>query len=62
MQINDLSARIEVYKNQIKQAASRVIDSGWLVLGPEVVKFEKSFASYLGAAHCIMRSQRHGGH
>lgn len=53
MQINDLSARIEVYKNQIKQAASRVIDSGWLVLGPEVVKFEKSFASYLGAAHCI---------
>lgn len=53
MQINDLSARIKAYENPIKLATNRVIDSGWLVLGPEVKKFEQSFANYLGSAHCI---------
>ncbi len=53
MQINDLSARINAFDSEIKRAAIRVIDSGWLVLGPEVKKFESSFANYLGAAHCI---------
>lgn len=53
MQINNLSARISAYEDQIKLATSRVIDSGWLVLGPEVKGFEQSFADYLGTAHCI---------
>ena len=53
MQINDLSAKIRVYENKIKIAINRVIDSGWLVLGPEVKRFEQSFADYLGTAHCI---------
>ena len=53
MQINDLSAKIRVYENKIKLAISRVIDSGWLVLGPEVKRFEQSFADYLGSTHCI---------
>ena len=53
MQINDLSARIRAYENPIKVATNRVIDSGWLVLGPEVKNFEQSFADYLGSVHCI---------
>lgn len=53
MQINDLSARIGAYGTRIKAAAIRVIESGWLVLGPEVKQFEQSFAAYLGTAHCI---------
>lgn len=53
MQINDLSAKIAKHKNDIKLAANRVIDSGWLVLGPEVKRFEQSFADYLGSSHCI---------
>jgi len=53
MQINDLSAKISANKDMIKLAANRVIDSGWLVLGPEVKNFEQSFSSYLGAAHCL---------
>lgn len=53
MQINDLSARIGAYKSQIKTATNRVIESGWLVLGPEVIEFEQSFANYLGAMHCL---------
>lgn len=53
MQINDLSVRIKAYANLIGLATNRVIDSGWLVLGPEVKKFEQSFADYLGSSHCI---------
>lgn len=53
MQINNLSARIFKYKQKIKNATDGVIESGWLVLGPEVKRFEQSFAGYLGAAHCI---------
>lgn len=51
--INDLSARIGVYQNELKAAACSVIESGWLVLGPNVKQFEQSFAQYLGAAYCI---------
>jgi len=52
-QINDLSARIAQHQDQIKQAMNRVVDSGWLVLGPEVKKFEAAFAAWLGASECI---------
>lgn len=52
-QINDLSARIAHYQDQIKAAVNRVVDSGWLVLGPEVKRFEADFAAYLGARECI---------
>ena len=37
----------------LKQAASRVIDSGWYVLGQEVKAFEQDFASYCGTQHCV---------
>jgi aminotransferase EvaB len=53
MLINDLSARMGAYQNQLKVALSSVIDSGWLVLGPNVKRFEEAFAEYLDAAHCI---------
>ena len=53
MQINDLSARISNHQQAIKNAVERCINSGWLVLGPEVKQFEKFFASYLGSTHCV---------
>lgn len=52
-QINDLSSLISQYKTAIEAAVSRVIDSGWVVLGPEVKQFEQNFATYLGAQDCI---------
>ncbi|SAI67128.1 lipopolysaccharides biosynthesis aminotransferase [Bordetella ansorpii] len=52
MQINDLAARIND-NPQLRHAVARVIDSGWLVLGPEVRRFEGAFAAYLGAPHCV---------
>lgn len=33
------------------EAASRVIRSGWVTQGPEVMAFEQEFAAYVGAAH-----------
>lgn len=53
MLINDILARINANKEAINSAISRVIDSGWLILGPEVKNFEFSFAEYLGASHCV---------
>lgn len=35
-------------------ALQRVITSGMFTMGPKVFEFEKQFASYLGAKHCVM--------
>ncbi|MCX7338843.1 MAG: DegT/DnrJ/EryC1/StrS family aminotransferase [Alphaproteobacteria bacterium] len=53
MQINDLSSKISNNRAFIRAAIDRVIDRGWVILGPEVKQFETSFAAYLGAHHCI---------
>jgi dTDP-3-amino-3,4,6-trideoxy-alpha-D-glucose transaminase len=37
----------------VRAAVSRVIASGWYVLGPEVEAFELEFAAAMGAAHAI---------
>ena len=41
------------YKEEIQEAFTRVIDSGWYILGKEVDNFEKEFATYCGAETCI---------
>jgi dTDP-4-amino-4,6-dideoxygalactose transaminase len=41
------------YMADLEAAASRVIRSGWYVLGQEVAAFEQEFAQYLGVKHCI---------
>ena len=51
--INDLRARISCHRADIDRAIARVIDRGWLVLGPEVCTFETAFAEYVGVSHCI---------
>jgi dTDP-4-amino-4,6-dideoxygalactose transaminase len=37
----------------IEGAISRVLESGWYILGQEVASFEKEFAGYLGIPHAI---------
>jgi dTDP-4-amino-4,6-dideoxygalactose transaminase len=41
------------YKADIDAAISRVLNSGWYILGDEVKAFEAEFASYIGVAHGI---------
>jgi dTDP-4-amino-4,6-dideoxygalactose transaminase len=53
MLINDLSSRIRANEQAIHAAINNVIASGWLILGPNVKKFEVSFAEYLGASYCV---------
>jgi dTDP-4-amino-4,6-dideoxygalactose transaminase len=53
MLINDLSSRIRANEQAIYAAINNVIASGRLVLGPNVKKFEASFAEYLGADYCV---------
>lgn len=41
------------YGNELKQACSRVIDSGWYINGEEVKAFEDEFSSYIGVEYCL---------
>ena len=38
---------------QAKDNVMRVLESGWLGMGPEVEEFEKEFAAYIGCKHAI---------
>ncbi|MBU0620438.1 MAG: DegT/DnrJ/EryC1/StrS family aminotransferase [Gammaproteobacteria bacterium] len=49
----DLKAPHEELRVELREAFDRVLDSGWYVLGEEVEQFEREFADYCGAAHCV---------
>ena len=49
----DLQKINSQYAEEMKQAASEVIDSGWYLLGERVKQFEESLADYVGAKHAI---------
>jgi len=38
---------------ELSAAVSRVVESGWYVLGPEVEAFEEEWAAYVGAPYCV---------
>jgi len=41
------------YRNEIIEACTRVIDSGWYIYGEECRMFEEEFADYCGVKYCI---------
>lgn len=49
----DLRAINARRRAEILAAVTRVLDSGWYVLGPEVEAFEAAFAAYCGTRHCV---------
>jgi len=49
----DLRASYLELKPQIDAAISRVLDSGWYILGPEVEAFEADWAAYCGAGYAV---------
>jgi dTDP-4-amino-4,6-dideoxygalactose transaminase len=49
----DLRSVTASAREELIEAATRVIDSGWFILGGEVGRFERAFAAYCGTDHCI---------
>jgi dTDP-4-amino-4,6-dideoxygalactose transaminase len=49
----DLGAAYRELKPEIDAAVSRVLDSGWYILGPEVEAFEAEWAAYCDAKHAV---------
>ena len=41
------------YEKELKEAAYRVIESGWYLMGKELENFEQSYASFCGVKHCL---------
>ena len=49
----DLPAQMRAIRKDIDDAIGRTLDQCSFCLGPDVVQFEKDFAGYCGAEHCI---------
>ena len=41
------------YEQELKEAAARVIGSGWYLIGKELESFEKKYASFCQVNHCL---------
>ena len=49
----DLKAITNSFEPELSQAVQRVVSSGWYLQGAENSQFEKEYAAYCGAKHCI---------
>lgn len=53
IQLNDFRAEPQALRDQMHDAAARVIDSGWYVLGNECKAFEERWAGACGLPHAV---------
>ncbi len=53
MKFFDLNLSGPGLRGELDQAYGRVMDSGWMILGPELAAFEAEFAAWCGAAQCV---------
>ena len=49
----DLKKVNEQYQQELKDACSRVVDSGWYIMGKELESFESEFADYCGTEYAV---------
>jgi dTDP-4-amino-4,6-dideoxygalactose transaminase len=49
----DLKREYHALRDELDAACSRAMESGWYILGAEVEQFEREFAAYCGAKHCV---------
>jgi dTDP-4-amino-4,6-dideoxygalactose transaminase len=49
----DLKAVNNKYRHEMELAFSKVLDSGWFIMGEELKSFEEEFGAYCGTKHCI---------
>jgi len=50
---NDLKREHDAIHTELVSATTRVLASGYYILGPEVTEFEQAFATYVGVPHCL---------
>jgi dTDP-4-amino-4,6-dideoxygalactose transaminase len=50
---SDPKANYLAHKREIDEAIQQTLDSGWYILGQQTIAFEREFAEYLGARHCV---------
>ena len=50
LSLKDVTA---MHGEEIREAAIRVIDSGWYLQGEENARFEQHYAEYIGTEHCV---------
>ena len=51
--VNDLARHTAPIAAEIRHAVDKVLAKGWYVLGEEGEAFEREFAEFSGAAHCV---------
>jgi dTDP-4-amino-4,6-dideoxygalactose transaminase len=49
----DLAAQLRSIRPELDAALARAMDHCTFALGPDVAQFEKDFAAFLGAKHCV---------
>lgn len=49
----ELKAVTDLHRDELQEAARRVVDSGWYLQGEENRRFEQAYAGYIGTRHCI---------
>ena len=49
----DFKRKYSLYKKKIDATIKKVFEYGWFILGPELEKFEKNFAKYLGIKYVV---------
>ena len=49
----DLQKINSQYTQELKDAANRVIDSGWFLMGKELESFEHNYATFCGVNYCL---------
>jgi dTDP-4-amino-4,6-dideoxygalactose transaminase len=49
----NLSAGLNLYREEYQAAAIRVLNSGWYIQGPETKAFENEFAEFVGVKQCV---------
>jgi len=50
---NNLKRQYDLHAAEYEQKALEVLRSGWYILGNEVSAFEREWADYIGAKHCV---------
>jgi dTDP-4-amino-4,6-dideoxygalactose transaminase len=49
----DLASQVSALRDELDAALSRVLDSGWFILGPELEAFEQELAAHFGAKDAV---------